>query len=404
MFLIKLFFYFISPIFFVIVLIISPFLNFRFFFLSAERIGELTYQIEKYHLLKQGNKNRKRYFDVFIFGNKVCNKTYLSIFKKNIFLINGVFIFPVYRTLKWLSNHVNFFKRFILGQEKKIDDLLNTKIVFNEKNRFTEIPDTFLSQGDSFLKKLNINHNDKIILLYVRDSKYLSDKFVGKDYSYHNFRDCNIDNFDLALEELISRGYYIFRVGDNLKNPIYFKNKKFIDYSKLYRSDLLDIYLSSRCSYIISCGGGFGSLSAITFRKPILYLNGVPTLPVVLDFYEKCIYSIKLHYDTKLKKYLNFREIIKNDLSNCLRSELFEKKNIILEENNNEDIKDIVIEFINKFENNVENTYEENALQDKVLDIFLEKFNLQNKKSYKLFKPKISKTFLKKYNFLLNEL
>ena len=320
------------------------------------------------------------------------------------FFIKGIIVFPVYRILKFLSKYINFFNKFLLGQEKKIDDLLNKNIVFKKENKFTDVPEYVLNEGNDFLKKFNIHSNDKIVLLYVRDSKYLTEKFKDKDYSYHNFRDCNIENFDLALDELTSRGYYVFRVGNNIKNSINYKNDKFIDYSNLYRSELLDIYLSNRCSFIISCGGGFGSLSCQTFRKPILYLNGVPTLPVVLDFYEKCIYSIKLHYDTKLKRYLSFKEIIKRNLSNCLRSEGFEKENIILEENDNEIIKEMVIEFIGIFENDKEKVEVENSQEEKVLEIFLEKFDLQKNDTVKKLKPRISKTFLKKYNFLLNEI
>ena len=157
----------------------------------------------------------------FFSGNKICNNLYLSIIKKKIFFIKGIIVFPVYRILKFLSKYINFFNKFLLGQEKKIDDLLNKNIVFKKENKFTDVPEYVLNEGNDFLKKFNIHSNDKIVLLYVRDSKYLTEKFKDKDYSYHNFRDCNIENFDLALDELTSRGYYVFRVGNNIKNSIF---------------------------------------------------------------------------------------------------------------------------------------------------------------------------------------
>ena len=39
----------------------------------------------------------------------------------------------------------------------------------------------------------------------------------------------------------------------------------------------------------------------LIFRKPILYLNGVPILPVILDFCNQSLFSIKLHFDNKKK-------------------------------------------------------------------------------------------------------
>ena len=175
-------------------------------------------------------------------------------------------------------------------------------------------------------------------------------KFPNKDYSYHNFRDCKVDNFELGINELISRGYYVFRMGEVIKNDLNIKSKKYINYSKNYRTEFLDIFLSSRCSFIISCGGGFGSISSITFRKPILYANGVPILPVILDFCEQSIYSIKLHYHKERKKYLNIKEIIDLNLANCVRSNIFENKNINLIDNNSVEIKNMIEEFVNKFD------------------------------------------------------
>ena len=60
---IKIIFYFLSPIIILIQLIIYPLIKIRFSFQSSERIGEIAAQMEIY--LSENNLNsRKDYFDV----------------------------------------------------------------------------------------------------------------------------------------------------------------------------------------------------------------------------------------------------------------------------------------------------------------------------------------------------
>ena len=66
--------------------------------------------------------------------------------------------------------------------------------------------------GEKFLESLGISKKDKSYY-FMLEIEYLKVKFPNKDYSYHNFRDCKVDNFELGINELISRGYYVFRMG-----------------------------------------------------------------------------------------------------------------------------------------------------------------------------------------------
>ena len=74
-----------------------------------------------------------------------------------------------------------------------------------------------IDYGESFLKNIGINNNDKIILLYVRDSSYLKKTFPDKDFSYHDFRDTDVKNYIDAINYATSRGYYVFRMGAVVK-------------------------------------------------------------------------------------------------------------------------------------------------------------------------------------------
>ena len=139
-------------------------------------------------------------------------------------------------------------------------------ISFNEKEEL---------KGKKILNEFGIPENAKFVCLIVRDSAYL-DRYKNqtlKDFSYHNYRDGDIDKYLLAAEELTKRGYYVFRMGVKVNKPLKSSNTKIIDYanSKM-RSDFMDIYLGANCRFCISTSCGFDSIPYI-FRKPIAYVE-----------------------------------------------------------------------------------------------------------------------------------
>ena len=60
---------------------------------------------------------------------------------------------------------------------------------------------------------MGIEDKDKFICLYVRDKKYLKTQFSNNDWSYHDYRNADIDNFMLAAEKLTKIGYFVIRIG-----------------------------------------------------------------------------------------------------------------------------------------------------------------------------------------------
>ena len=399
MYLLKIFFYLISPIFVILIVISKPLILIRFCFLSSERIGELAYQTEKYFLIKE-NANRARSKDIFFTGNVIANRFFLSLLKNKLILLNNYFCMPIFRIFKFLSKKNKFFSSFIiLHHEPFVKDFRKDKINFSKNKISIKIPKNDLERGNFFLKSLGINDKDKIILLYVRDNKYLKDKFPNKDFSYHDHRDCDINNFLPAIEYATKRGYFVFRMGENLKiKNININNKKFINYSSLYRSEFLDVYLSNRCSFIISTGGGFDTLASVSFRKPILSVNATSILNHILHECDQMIYSFKHHYDNRKKKYLSIKEILDKNVGKSLRKELYTNQNISLIESNSREIKDMTEDFIDFFEQGQKENYN-SIIQNKINNILLKRFNFKNNED--IFCAKISKKFVEENQYLL---
>ena len=94
-----------------------------------------------------------------------------------------------------------------------------------------------------------------------------------KDWSYHNHRDCNINNYELAIKNLSKKGITCFRTGSITKDKLKFSNSKIIDYANNNdRSDFLDIYLGAKCYMSVYSECGITVIPEL-FERPIVYTN-----------------------------------------------------------------------------------------------------------------------------------
>ena len=227
--------------------------------------------------------------------------------------------------------------------------------------------------------------------------------FPIKDWSYHSYRNCKLENYVDAVNLATQKGYYVFRMGATPGKTLEINNDRFIDYAKLYRTDFLDVYLANKCKFSISTGTGWDALSSWTFRKPHVWTNAVPIGIPVLNPCEKLIFSIKLHYNIKKNKYLSLNEILNSKLMYASSIDSFNEENIELHENDSEDIKNMVIEMINYIEKIDDKSEEDLIFQSKIQSIYKNNLRLPNSK-YKIFNTTMSKNFIKKYNFLINEI
>ena len=94
----------------------------------------------------------------------------------------------------------------------------------------------------------------------VRDSKYLKTKYQ-KNWGYHNSRDRDIQIFLKLSEHITNYNFYLLRMGKEVESKLNSNNKKIIDYANSsYKSDFMDVYLASRCDYLVSSGLGYDAL------------------------------------------------------------------------------------------------------------------------------------------------
>ena len=319
-----------------LIVILKPLIFIRVGHLNSARIGHLVKETNLYLLGERliRKKNTLSSIDLFFKSPTTCNKVILEIFNNlGITVIPRFFIFHLYFWLKLLN------KKHIIQMaplDRDLDHLvLKSPIIF-------KLPKKYKLNCEKIIQNLGIPSKAKIVLLMSRDNFYLEKSF-SKNHCIDNFRNIPIEDFKSSVEFLLSKGYYVFRMGNIAKERLNINSENFFDYPfSSFKSAEMDIYLSSRCDFCISVATGLDQL-AVMFKKPILYVNMVPfghaqTNPSLIIF--------KKLFSNKLNRLLTFKEIMNSNLAHAFNSEEYIKANVTLINNNEDEILNSLKEFI----------------------------------------------------------
>ena len=363
----------------IIVTIIKPFYLIRWKELSVRRIGDLAGDTELYLCERDVKLNvpKSKYFDIFYTLYKPCNQQLYQMLTKNLIVIPkrmGI-------VFHGATNIIILFKNLIPSLQLHIvpsnahghRDILNLYEKVHQHIKFTK---NEKQKGNAWLNKHNIPSTANIVLLCVRDNAYLKQEFesIWKDsksnWDYHNYRDCDINNFIPVAEKLANLGFYVIRMGFHVNDTLNTSNPLVIDYATNgMRDDFMDIYLSSICKFIISTGYGAEAPAAWCFRKPRVVVDHCP--PGFFHTHSaKDLLLTKHHILQKENRELKLSEIFSEGLGFCMNTQCYKEKGVQLKENTSDEICDITMEMISRLDGNWKPESEDDFLQNKFWEIF----------------------------------
>ena len=146
-------------------------------------------------------------------------------------------------------------------------------------------------------------------------------------------------------------------------------------------------------TFCISSASGFEGVPTI-FRKPLVQIV-VPLLDAK-TWSEQALILTRHHFSKRKKKKLTLPEIVISEIASCHDTKKFEDLGVELIENSPEEIKDIVVEIVERLEGKWKSTEIDDKLQNKFWKIFYSS-NYINKDRFvhgKL-KARFGKKFLK---------
>lgn len=347
----------------VVIRLIKPWLLVRWRNLRSSRIGHFIANTEMY-LCEQDaaiNMPRQRHVDIFFMGEPICNRQLAKMWKRILR------IWPA-----WVLSPIFYVNRLIPGgdaheignsTDRDIHALLDK---FPPHLKFTAEEE---ARGEDGLRAMGISPGARFVCLTVRDSAYLDAHIPAVDWSYHSYRDNDIQNYVLVAEELADRGYFVIRMGAKVRETIKSSHPRVIDYATNgMRSDFMDIYIAAKCDFCISGGNGFTAVPLV-FRRPIAYVN-VVAFGYLCTFSEKFIAITKHHFAVQKRRELTLREIFTYGVGFCLHTSDYESKGIHLIENTPEEIRDLVIELVERLNGTWQAHEDDEILQHKFWEIF----------------------------------
>ena len=257
-----------------LLIILWPVVRIRIGYFSADRIGHFAFDLEYYlasrHLHAAG---KQRTHDLFFLKGEVCNRALEHLAKEKIliwqpieYLYSACCFFPITNVLIKPA-------RELTGSRDHSGFFANTSTNLTSlENLHRKLPTEDLYS----LKRVGVDKNSKFVCLIVRDSAYLESLDSAHDWSYHSYRDTEIDLYADVAQKLVDRGYLVFRMGKVVDQPFPIKHTNIIDYATTdWKSDYLDLWLIAHSQFCISTSTGLDSLADV-FRKPIALVNFLP--------------------------------------------------------------------------------------------------------------------------------
>ena len=353
---------------------LSPFILIRFQPLS-HRIGHFSANIELY-LCRREIENAKiqRTIDVFYCKPPISNR-YLKKMWGRVFHICYLahYLDRVNRNLPGGKKHT--FTTDIYGAGYNFYGIDNKGLLQLTRPHLSFTPKEE-RRGYASLRDMGIPEKAPFICFFMRDSNYLK-HFFKTSFYYHNFRDCNIQNCRLAVEEMANQGYYMLRMGAVVKEPFTSYHPKIIDYATKYRTEFLDIFLSAKCRFFITSFSGISGLPMI-FRRPIAWVNCIPYY-VKSENHTYCCFSTsgvnnvfipKKLWLKKKRRLMTFREILNSGAGGFTDTRQFDHNGIEVIENTPEEIKALIIEMNERLNNKWQCTQEDKELQARFWSLF----------------------------------
>ena len=340
--------------------VLRPVLLIRVGSLKSDRIGHFM-------LLEQQagvSAMRKRTFDFYYAPKPIANKFVYHLWKRKLRILPSWFLSTVYRINNLLPD----------GNVYRVPSATSTCLdVHNLVDRFQA--NLSLTKNENFkgietLEKMGLRRGDRFVCIIARDGAYLRQLFPEKDKSYHDYRNCDIEDYRLGAESLAERGLYVFRMGSVVEKPLVSSDPRVIDYANSeYRSDFMDIFLGARCEFCVSDGLGFYAVPA-AFRRPNAYVNYSP----FFMFYSSRasdVGIVKTLTDRATGKRLSLSEMKLRRVAGLSKTRDFQSAGVSVTSNSPEEIRDLMIEMLDR----VEGRWQSENGDDERQKMFWERFS-----------------------------
>jgi putative glycosyltransferase (TIGR04372 family) len=248
-----------------------------------------------------------------------------------------------------------------------------------------ELPKWDLLRGRQALTALGLPPRAWYVCLHVR-----SPGFKQVHDALHDVLNAEIATYHLAIEEVVRRGGWVIRMGDR-SMPKLPPMKQVLDYAhSAYKADWMDVYLCGTCSFYIGTSSGLAYVPNL-FGIPCVLTNWFPTGTRPLNSTD--LFIPKLHWYEARKSPVPFAESLAPPLGHIHARATLRELGVSLTDNSPEDLRDVVVEMLDRLEGTSAYTAADTLLQNRFDAIATQSRSYGN--------AWIGRDFIRKYQDLL---
>lgn len=325
--------------------LINPIVRIRFIQIQKYAIGTHSGCVDT-HLINKIHQNEKRTIDIYYAcmpSSHISNQQLERMWSRTLrTYVTNIWLSKLISIMEKMCYKISFFHplRYNIWPDAVLGTTDRDKTgIIKSTPSFLKFTKKESMLGEKFLNDINVA-NKKFIILHSRDNKFHP--------GLQTYRNSHIENFLEAAKHLTSHGYCVIRTGALVNNGFY-ESENIIDYATKYRTDFLDIYLSSKCDFYFGDDCGLYNVSTC-FRKPLVILNIAPFIHAPF-FYDNAIYIPKKYWLIHDKRYMTFSEILKSEAKFLHKNEDFQSLGIELHENTSTEILELADEVMKRRNN-----------------------------------------------------
>ena len=383
---IKYFVYFFYLPIILIIRVIAKFYLLRFGEIESSRIGHFACCTEMYLCEKDYKINipKIKYLDLFILGRKVCNKQISIHIKRKLIILPRIILGPLISLNSIIpgGKKHNCFLRKDLKQTKTFFDHRDTNNLLDISKKHFEFKNKEVFQARKTCEKIGINLYKKIVVINLRDNHYFNKHHANKNLDRDYVKNCNIDDYKEAIQDLTNSDYQVIRIGKGSTKQLSIYIDNFFDLTNHHlRTDLLELYLTEKSSFMIGCNSGGTYAPLFLFRKPTYISNFLP-LGVAYMNSNKILINFKSIISKKTNRILSMSDIYNERLFSYEFTKEYREKNLMFK-----DIDPIIIrQSVNEIKLRTENKWiisdHEKALESKFIKKYSEILKKDDKDFY----------------------
>lgn len=339
--------------------LVRPFRLIKIGYIHADRIGHFTTNTEVF--LRRLQLGRLPAAMRLFVAPVACNAQLMTMYKRCLPILESAFLSKAFRICEPRFSKSPFYEP-ITTKSNEYEEFGGGRASL----AFTPAEE---ERGRAALARLGIGPKDWFVCFHARDSAYLSGSTPGKDWSYHDYRDCDVENFLDAAAYVAGLGGFAVRMGASVSKPLRpGLHPRIIDYAVKHRDEFLDLYLVAKARFFIGSDTGLAQ-AATAFDVPIVNTN-VPRIEWAA-FRPQDIFIHKRLVDERLGRPLTFPEILARGHGFLTKTSHLVENKLRLIENSAEDILDATREMQERLSGTFQESAEDRERQRRYRALFV---------------------------------